>query len=120
MRQYRDFENDPVRFGYEEATKFLAKLHAKHQHYVPIVDSAIYAPNPENPDDAYPPYDRGVEAKAFVLNPDGSIYYGAVWPGYTGCVSPHVSCLATLFEADRQTYSIPRLGGCCSQRHWRR
>ncbi|AEO70510.1 glycoside hydrolase family 31 protein [Thermothielavioides terrestris NRRL 8126] len=83
MKQYRDFENDPVRFGYTEGSKFLAKLHANHQHYVPIIDSAIYAPNPENPDDAYPPYDRGVEAKAFMLNPDGSIYYGAVWPGYT-------------------------------------
>jgi alpha-glucosidase len=84
MRQYRDFENDPVRFGYEEGAEFLTRLHANHQHYIPIVDSAIYAPNPQNPDDAYPPYERGVEANAFILNPDGSIYYGAVWPGYTG------------------------------------
>ncbi|KAH6853911.1 glycoside hydrolase family 31 protein [Chaetomium sp. MPI-CAGE-AT-0009] len=83
MRQYRDFENDPVRFSYDEGAEFLAKLHANDQHYIPIVDSAIYAPNPENPSDAYPPYDRGIEAKAFVMNPDGSIYYGAVWPGYT-------------------------------------
>ncbi|KAL2168270.1 hypothetical protein VTG60DRAFT_189 [Thermothelomyces hinnuleus] len=83
MKQYRDFENDPVRFSYEEGARFLAQLHANHQHYVPIVDSAIYAPNPENPGDAYPPYDRGVEANAFMMNPDGSIYYGAVWPGYT-------------------------------------
>ncbi|KAK4151087.1 hypothetical protein C8A00DRAFT_45655 [Chaetomidium leptoderma] len=82
MKQYRNFENDPVRFNYHEGAEFLAKLHANHQHYVPIVDSAIYAPNPENPRDAYPPYDRGVKANAFVLNPDGSIYYGAVWPGY--------------------------------------
>jgi alpha-glucosidase len=84
MKQYRDFENDPMHFSYDEGAEFLAKLHANNQHYIPIVDSAIYAPNPENPSDAYPPYDRGIEAKAFVMNPDGSIYYGAVWPGYTG------------------------------------
>jgi alpha-glucosidase len=91
MKQYRDFENDPERFSYEEGAQFLAKLHANHQHYVPIVDSAIYAPNPENPSDAYPPYDRGVEADAFVMNPDGSIYYGAVWPGYTGSFFHHLA-----------------------------
>jgi len=84
MVGYRDFANDADRFSYAEGAEFLSKLHENGQHYVPIVDSAIYVPNPENPDDAYPPYDRGVEADAFVLNPDGSIYYGAVWPGYTG------------------------------------
>ncbi|KAK4097931.1 glycoside hydrolase family 31 protein [Parathielavia hyrcaniae] len=83
MKQYRNFENDPERFGYEEGARFLARLRANHQHYVPIVDSAIYAPNPADPADAYLPYDRGVDADAFVMNPDGSIYYGAVWPGYT-------------------------------------
>ncbi|KAK4251780.1 glycoside hydrolase [Corynascus novoguineensis] len=83
MKRYRDFENDPVRFSYDDGAQFLDKLHGKHQHFVPIVDSAIYAPNPEDPGDAYPPYDRGVKADAFMLNPDGSIYYGAVWPGYT-------------------------------------
>ncbi|KAK3899465.1 exo-beta-1,3-glucanase, partial [Staphylotrichum tortipilum] len=83
MKGYRDFENDPVRFGYAEGADFLARLHARHKHWVPIVDSAIYAPNPDDPADAYPPYDRGIEADAFMLNPDGSVYYGAVWPGYT-------------------------------------
>ncbi|KAL1838138.1 hypothetical protein VTJ49DRAFT_2989 [Mycothermus thermophilus] len=83
MKKYRNFENDPENFSYEEGARFLERLRENHQHYVPIVDSAIYAPNPENPDDAYPPYDRGIEADAFMLNPDGSVYYGAVWPGYT-------------------------------------
>ncbi|KAK3694555.1 putative alpha-glucosidase precursor [Podospora appendiculata] len=83
MRDYRDFENDALRYSYSVAAEFLSKLHANKQHYVPIVDSAIYAPNPENATDAYPTYDRGVEANAFILNPDGSLYYGAVWPGYT-------------------------------------
>lgn len=83
MNQYRDFDNDAIRFGYAEGAEFLSKLHANGQHYVPIVDSAIYHPNPENASDAYPIYDRGVEAGAFMLNPDGSLYIGSVWPGYT-------------------------------------
>ncbi len=84
MNQYRNFENDQARFGYGEAAAFLDRLHASGQHYVPIVDSAIYAPNPDNASDAYPTYDRGLAADAFVLNPDGSLYVGEVWPGYTG------------------------------------
>ncbi|CAK7263498.1 hypothetical protein SEPCBS57363_000589 [Sporothrix epigloea] len=83
MNRYRDFDNDPVHFGYEEGAQFLNRLHANGQHYVPIVDSAIYAPNPDKASDAYPVYNRGVAADAFVLNPDGSLYTGAVWPGYT-------------------------------------
>lgn len=84
MNQYRDFDNDQNTFSYSEGAEFLSKLHANGQHYVPIVDSAIYHPNPENASDAYPVFDRGVEAGAFVQNPDGSIYIGSVWPGYTG------------------------------------
>lgn len=84
MKQYRDFENDPVRYSYSEGAEFLARLHENKQHYVPIIDSAIYAPNPENASDAYPPFDRGVSEDAFILNPDKSLYIGEVWPGYTG------------------------------------
>lgn len=83
MNQYRDFDNDQGRFGYSEGAEFLSKLHANGQHYVPIVDSAIYHPNPDNASDAYPVFDRGVDAGAFFLNPDGSLYIGSVWPGYT-------------------------------------
>jgi alpha-glucosidase len=83
MNQYRDFENDQNTFNYSEGAEFLAKLHASGRHYIPIVDSAIYHPNPANASDAYPPFDRGVAADAFMLNPDGSLYIGEVWPGYT-------------------------------------
>ncbi len=55
MNQYRDFENDAKRFNYTDGAKFLSKLHAKNQHYVPIVDSAIHAPNPEDAGDATRP-----------------------------------------------------------------
>lgn len=83
MNQYRDFENDKNHFGYAEGAKFLSKLHENGQHYIPIVDSAIYVPNPQNASDAYPPFERGVSSDAFMLNPDGSLYIGQVWPGYT-------------------------------------
>ncbi|KAK7746098.1 hypothetical protein SLS62_009558 [Diatrype stigma] len=83
MKGYRDFENDPVRYSYSEGADFLARLHENKQHYVPIIDSAIYAPNPENESDAYPPFDRGVAEDAFILNPDSSLYIGEVWPGFT-------------------------------------
>ncbi|KAI9837044.1 MAG: hypothetical protein M1819_000693 [Sarea resinae] len=83
MNQYRDFENDQNTFGYAEGQKFLASLHASGRHYIPIVDSAIYIPNPENASDAYPIFDRGNAADSFMKNPDGSLYIGQVWPGYT-------------------------------------
>ncbi|KAK4194856.1 family 31 putative glycoside hydrolase [Triangularia verruculosa] len=83
MKKYRDFENDPQLWNYTEGADFMDRLHKNHQHWVPIVDSAIYAPNPEDENDRYPTYERGLDADAFVKNPDGSIYYGAVWPGYT-------------------------------------
>ena len=83
MNQYRDFDNDAVRYGYAEAKVFLDRLHAQGQHYVPIVDSAIYVPNPRNASDAYAPFDRGNASDAFMRNPDGSLYIGEVWPGYT-------------------------------------
>jgi alpha-glucosidase len=56
---------------------------ANNQHYIPIVDSAIYHPNPANATDAYPTYDRGNSSDVFLKNPDGSQYIGSVWPGYT-------------------------------------
>ena len=112
MKGYRDFTTDAARFNLSEGAEFLSRLHDNHQHFVPIVDAAIYAPNPEDPDDAYPTYDRGVEADAFVLNPDGSIYYGAVWPGYTGKLSPRFYLAA----ADIRN-SVSGLDRRCSQRH---
>ncbi|KAF2093517.1 glycoside hydrolase family 31 protein [Rhizodiscina lignyota] len=84
MKLYRDFTNDPVTFSVPEGKEFLAKLHANNQHYVPIVDSAIYIPNPDNETDAYPTYNRGHEAGVFLLNPGtDEEYIGDVWPGYT-------------------------------------
>lgn len=84
MNLYRNFENDQSTWGYEEGIEFLSRIHENGQHFVPIVDSAIYAPDPADPEDVYATYERGVEANAFMMNPDGSLYIGQVWPGYTG------------------------------------
>ncbi|KAL8701098.1 MAG: hypothetical protein Q9224_000656, partial [Gallowayella concinna] len=52
MNQYRDFENNAVTFDYGTGESFLSGLHAGGRHYIPIIDSAIYVPNPENASDA--------------------------------------------------------------------
>ncbi|RVX72685.1 hypothetical protein B0A52_04083 [Exophiala mesophila] len=83
MNQYRDFDNDDTRFGYSEGREFLQRLHDGGRHYIPIIDSAIYVPNPENSSDAYSTFDNGNKSNSFLLNPDGSLYIGSVWPGYT-------------------------------------
>jgi alpha-glucosidase len=51
MQDYRDFENDKDRYSYSDGEKFLDKLHNSGRHYVPIIDSAIYIPNPNNESD---------------------------------------------------------------------
>jgi alpha-glucosidase len=83
MDQYRDFTLDPVTFSPSDVKDFFGWLHGNNQHFVPIVDSAIYIPNPLNASDAYDTYTRGNESGVFLQNPDGSQYIGAVWPGYT-------------------------------------
>ena len=53
MNQYRDFDNDAIRYGYPEGEVFLSQLHASGRHYIPIIDSAIYVPNPLNASDKW-------------------------------------------------------------------
>ncbi|KAH7138695.1 glycosyl hydrolases family 31-domain-containing protein [Dendryphion nanum] len=83
MDQYRDFTLDPHAFSPSHAKKFFDKLHGDGQHFVPIVDGAIYIPDRRDVDDPYDVYHRGNKSHAFLKNPDGSQYIGAVWPGYT-------------------------------------
>lgn len=83
MRQLRDFTLDPVNYSEEDGRKFLNKLHADGKHFVPIIDAAIYVPNPTNESDAYDTFTRGNASDVFMKNPDGSLYIGSVWPGYT-------------------------------------
>lgn len=83
MDEYRDFTNGPLNFPVPAGQAFLSKLHAAGQHYVPIVDSNIYAPDPTNSSDSYDVYTRGAEIGAFIRNPDGTYYYGDQWPGFS-------------------------------------
>ena len=83
MYQVRDFVSDPQRYPVPEGLAFLERLHEGGRHYVHIIDSAIYIPNPENCSDAYDTYTRGEAQSAWMLNPDGSKYIGSVWPGFT-------------------------------------
>jgi alpha-glucosidase len=83
MKQYRDFDNDPQTFPYDEGREFLQRLHDGGRHYIPIIDAAIYHPDPANQSDAYPVFDDGAATDSYLLNPDQSLYIGAVWPGYT-------------------------------------
>lgn len=52
MHGYRNFDNDKNRYSYDDAKVFLDKLHGSGRHYVPIVDAALYHPNPNNESDA--------------------------------------------------------------------
>jgi len=83
MNQYRDFTNDQNTYSPALGKQFLSTLHAAGQHYIPIVDAAIYVPNPNNASDAYATYNRGNASNSFMMNPDGSQYIGDVWPGFT-------------------------------------
>ena len=83
MNQYRDFTNGQLNFPVDLGQEFLARLHANNQHYVPIVDANIYAPDPTNASDAYEPFERGSGLNAFIRNGDEGLYYGINWPGYS-------------------------------------
>jgi len=66
---YRDFTNDPNTYPSSELQAFIASLHANGQHYVPIVDSNVYHPNPDNASDAYAPFARGAALGTFIRDP---------------------------------------------------
>jgi alpha-glucosidase len=83
MQQYRDFTNDGFNFPIPEGRKFIASIHANHQHYVPIVDANIYAPNPGNLSDAYSTFTRGASVNAYIREDQTSFYYGDQWPGFS-------------------------------------
>lgn len=80
--QYKVFTNDPQRFPSSGMQEFVNYLHSRGQHYVPLVDSNTYFPNPKNASDVYPPFDRGAALSTFVRDPTTVYYYiGTAWPG---------------------------------------
>lgn len=83
MEQYRDFTNGHLTYPVSAAQDFLTRLHANSQHYVPIVDSNLYASDPTNTSDVYEPYMRGAAADVFIRNGAEGYYYGDNWPGFS-------------------------------------
>ena len=73
----RDFTLNAVNVSQPAGQALIDRLHANGQHFVPIVDSALWYPN--IPD--YGPYNRGHELDIFVKNPDSTEFVGQVWPG---------------------------------------
>jgi alpha-glucosidase len=112
MKQYRNFDNDPIRFGYAEGKAFLERLAASGRHYIPIIDSAIYVPNAANASDEYLPFNDGNETGSYLLNPDGSLYIGEVWPGYTVFPDWHTSSAKAWWTNQMVTWhnKIPFIG----------
>ena len=71
----RPFTMDRERFP--DFPGMIAQLSAKNFHTVAITDLHI----PKVSDGSYKPYESGLAQDQFVKNSDGTVYYGAVWPG---------------------------------------
>lgn len=81
---YRDFTNDANTYPVAGMQEWISELHANGQYYVPIIDSNIYAPNPDNESDAYGPWQRAADQGLFIRDPTtGGYYYGDNWPGFS-------------------------------------
>ena len=72
----RVFSLDPDRFQLHKMRALVDYLHSHQQHYIVMVDPAVAYQTKD-----YPPFENGVNADAFLKNPNGSIYHGVVWPG---------------------------------------
>ncbi|KAH7909434.1 glycoside hydrolase family 31 protein [Hygrophoropsis aurantiaca] len=79
--EYRDFTSDPISYPGDEMRALIQELESNHQRYIPIVDAAVAVT--VNSTDVYDPYTKGVKDDVWIKNPDGSLYIGSVWPGYT-------------------------------------
>lgn len=79
MDAFLDFTFSPTNFPVGEMQKFVDNLHANGQHYVPIVDPAIYVLN-----STYSAYTEGLKMDVFVKDLYGAApYLSQVWPGPT-------------------------------------
>ncbi|KAK5108679.1 hypothetical protein LTR62_008084 [Meristemomyces frigidus] len=81
---YKDFTNAENTYPAGPFRAWIESLHANNQYYVPIIDSNIYTPNPDNASDAYPPWQRAAELQTFIRDPTtGGFYYGDGWAGFS-------------------------------------
>lgn len=75
MDGYRVFTFHPERFP--DPAETMRQLKEMGFHVVVIVDPGIKR------DDQYASYQSGMEDNHFVKLPDGDVYYGQVWPGWS-------------------------------------
>jgi len=79
MDRYRDWTFDADRFPRDQVVEFANELVANGQHYMLILDPAIY-----DLDGTYEPYTNGLAKNIYIMNAEGtSPYRGSVWPGST-------------------------------------
>lgn len=78
----RPLTNDENKFPSAAMHEFVAGLREKGQHYIPLVDSNVYYPDPENTSDVYLPFTRGDTLKTFIRDgSSGEYFIGKAWPG---------------------------------------
>lgn len=75
MDRRRIFTLDPERFPPELVKDLVDTIHARDQHYIVMVDPAVYYP------ESNPALDYGLEHDAFMKETNGSLYKGVVWAG---------------------------------------
>lgn len=85
LKLNRIFTHKVPQYDVEEGQRFLDRLHAAGQYYLPILDPNVYAPDPDNATDAYPTYDRGVELDVYLRagGNESGYYYGILWNGFS-------------------------------------
>ncbi|KAF7189060.1 Alpha-glucosidase [Pseudocercospora fuligena] len=86
LEMNRDFTLNKGHYDLDPGREFLSALHARGQKWLPILNPNIYAPNPANASDSYPPYDRGKALDVYMKNADNQTYYGVSWPGFSAYV----------------------------------
>lgn len=75
MDRRRIFTIDPERFPSNLYKDLVDTIHARDQHYIVMVDPAVYYKEPN------PALDAGLEYDTFIKEANGSDYQGVVWAG---------------------------------------
>ncbi|PCD26347.1 hypothetical protein AU210_012777 [Fusarium oxysporum f. sp. radicis-cucumerinum] len=75
MDRRRIFTIDPERFPADKYKDLVDTIHARDQHYIVMVDPAVYDMEPN------PALTSGLQYDTFMKEPNGSDYRGVVWAG---------------------------------------
>lgn len=79
MDRRRVFSLDPQRFPLPLVHQLVDKLHSDGQHYIVMVDPAVWFPN--DPSAEYPAFYEGMNDDIFLKRSNGSVWKGVVWAG---------------------------------------